>query len=347
MKILVTGCAGFIGFHLAKKLLAEGHEVVGVDNINSYYSPILKLARLKQLGIVAESLFPHQSIVTAQGFTFIKSDIEDSSLYQDCLSQMNFDMVCHLAAQAGVRYSITNPQVYIHSNIQGFFQILEYCRKNPVKKLVYASSSSVYGKNSSIPFREGDRTDTPVSLYAATKKANELLAYTYSGLYGIHAIGLRFFTVYGPWGRPDMAPFLFTKAILENEPIKVFNEGNMSRDFTYIDDIVEGIYRVLINEPLTNASLEQFYRIYNIGNSQPVCLNEFISTIEDITGKKANRMNQPMQPGDVKNTWADTTQLEGDYHYKPSTSLRTGLEAFINWYQEYRKESNNLIFEYV
>ncbi|NDV65850.1 NAD-dependent epimerase/dehydratase family protein [Bacteroides sp. 224] len=335
MKILVTGCAGFIGFFLTRKFLNEGHEVVGVDNINNYYSQSLKEDRLKQLGIYFDCSTGKYNC-TNNKLTFIKSDVEDELLYSQQLANFQFDAICHLAAQAGVRYSITHPEAYINSNIFGFFRMLEYCRKNPVKKFIYASSSSVYGKNSSIPYREEDPTETPVSLYAATKKSNELLAHSYAELYGIHTIGLRFFTVYGPWGRPDMAPFIFTKAIIENQPIRIYNQGNMSRDFTYIDDIIEGIYKITTSDPLTSDPSQSF-QIYNIGNSQPVNLRDFISQIEELTEKKAIKIYEPMQPGDVKDTWADTGKLQKDYNYKPQTLLRTGLSAFINWYKEYYK----------
>jgi len=263
MKILVTGCAGFIGFHLTNRLLASGHRVLGVDNLNDYYSPQLKIDRLQCIGI--ENISDKETIyyTRCKNFCFVKANIESPSLYSDILSSEKFDLICHLAAQAGVRYSIENPKQYISSNIEGFFNILEYCRHHPPTRFVFASSSSIYGKNEKIPYSENDITDNPVSLYAATKKSNELLAHSYSELYGINTVGLRFFTVYGPWGRPDMAPFLFTKAILEGKPINVFNGGNMLRDFTYIDDITEGIYRVLLNEPV--ATKVGKYHIYNNG----------------------------------------------------------------------------------
>lgn len=333
MKILVTGCAGFIGYHLTKRLVSEGHEVVGVDNLNSYYDPALKVARLVQLGIDKEIIEEGVPYASSEGFSFIKAGIESANLYQDHLNTQHFDVVCHLAAQAGVRYSIENPQQYISSNIQGFFNILEYCRHRPTTRLVFASSSSVYGKNTSIPYKETDVTDTPVSLYAATKKTNELMAHSYSQLYDIQAVGLRFFTVYGPWGRPDMAPFLFTKAILGNEPIKVFNHGKMSRDFTYIDDIVEGVCRILLNGPDTYDHAN--FRIYNIGNSSPVNLNDFIHTIEQISGLSAHKVYLPMQPGDVEATWADTSLLQRHYGYSPATPLHKGLSAFVSWYEDY------------
>ncbi|MCD8185058.1 MAG: NAD-dependent epimerase/dehydratase family protein [Rikenellaceae bacterium] len=333
MKILVTGCAGFIGFHLTKRLLAEGHTVTGIDNLNHYYQPELKLARLERLGIDPTQVAPQEILCAPScNFTFVKADIDSEWLYREFLDPQAFDVVCHLAAQAGVRYSFENPQQYVSSNIQGFFNILEYCRRNRPQKLVYASSSSVYGSDSRIPYREDEPCNAPVSLYAATKKSNEAFAHSYAEMYGIRSVGLRFFTVYGPWGRPDMAPFLFTKAILEGDPIRVFNDGNMSRDFTYIDDIVEGIYRVLTGEP-AHGSPEN-YRIYNIGCSHPVPLNDFIRTIERLSGKTARRIDQPMQPGDVKDTWADVSRLERDYGYSPGTSLEKGLAEFLAWYTE-------------
>ncbi|MFT3738651.1 MAG: NAD-dependent epimerase/dehydratase family protein [Breznakibacter sp.] len=341
MKILITGCAGFIGFHLTKRLLAEGHTIVGIDNLNNYYSPALKMARLHQIGIDASRTdYNSTNYIKNSEFTFIRANIESNELYKNYLDHEHFDLICHLAAQAGVRHSIDNPQQYISSNIQGFFNILEYCRRNPVQKLVFASSSSVYGKNDRIPYSESDATETPVSLYAATKKSNELFAHSYSGLFGINATGLRFFTVYGPWGRPDMAPFIFTKSILEDEPIKVFNRGNMSRDFTYIDDVVEGICQVLLNAPKTGK--EENYRIYNVGCSAPVNLNHFIRTIERLSGKIARRIDLPMQPGDVKATWADISLLQCHYGYAPKTPIEKGLKEFINWYGEYYAENTTI-----
>lgn len=333
MKILVTGSAGFIGFHLVRKLLAEGHWVVGIDNLNDYYDPSLKMARLNELGICGDSVQENGEKSTSDGkFTFIRMNIEDKYALEKHLNKQRFDAVCHLAAQAGVRYSIENPQQYISTNIQGFFNILEYCRHNPTGHLVFASSSSVYGKNSSIPYRESDMTDSPVSLYAATKKSNELLAHSYSDLYGIRITGLRFFTVYGPWGRPDMAPFIFTSAIIENRPIRVFNNGDLSRDFTYVDDIIEGTYKVLVSRQQPESNI---FNIYNIGESKPVHLGEFIATIERLTGKTADKIMLPMQPGDVKITWADTSLLQRDFGYSPDTPLEKGLDAFIRWYRKF------------
>lgn len=337
MKILLTGCAGFIGFHVAKRLIAEGHVIIGIDNLNDYYSPALKLARLNQLGIDI-SRIQRDKPIRSGNLTFIQADIESSNLYDDYLNNELFDFICHLAAQAGVRYSIDNPQQYISSNILGFFNILEYCRRNPVKRLVFASSSSVYGKTNRIPYLETDPADTPISLYAATKRSNELFAHSYAELYGIKAIGLRFFTVYGPWGRPDMAPFIFTKSILKEEPIHVFNGGNMMRDFTHVDDVTEAIYHVLLNEPKAYDTVN--YRIYNVGCSDPVNLNDFISTIERLSGKNARRIDLPMQPGDVKSTWASTVLLHQHYGYAPCTPIEQGLKEFINWYKEYYAEES-------
>lgn len=341
MNILVTGCAGFIGYHVVQKLLSQGHSIVGIDDLNNYYSPELKTSRLAQLGINTSDITPNSPVYSTNGFCFIQADINETSLYTTILKNRKIEAICHLAAQAGVRYSIENPKQYISSNIDGFFNIIEYCRANPQIKLVFASSSSVYGSNTSIPYKETDITDTPISLYAATKKANELMAHSYSTLYGINAIGLRFFTVYGPWGRPDMAPFLFTDAIFNNRKFKVFNNGNMSRDFTYIDDITEGVCKVLLNDP--NCSPIPSFKIYNIGNSMPVHLGDFISTIERITGRKAQKVYETMQPGDVKDTWADTSLLQHDYNYSPATDINTGLSAFVQWYEDYyiKKIYNN------
>lgn len=337
MKILVTGCAGFIGFHLTKMLLAKGHSVTGVDNLNDYYDPSLKAARLSVLGIDVPCGYGQAYNDITGMFEFICAGVEDKMLYDKYLNGRKFDVVCHLAAQAGVRYSIENPAQYIASNIDGFFLMLEYCRRHTPGKFVYASSSSVYGNSQEVPYRENSRSDSPLSLYAATKKANEAMAYSYASLYGIKSVGLRFFTVYGPWGRPDMAPFLFTRAILSGEPIKVFNGGKLSRDFTYVDDIIEGVVRVLTREPATDDARQAQHMIYNIGNSQPVELEDFIATIEGISGRKAIRLELPMQPGDVLTTWADTELLDRDYGYKPSTPIRDGLANFVNWYKDFYK----------
>lgn len=319
MKILVTGAAGFIGMHLSKRLLHRGDVVVGLDNINDYYPQELKYARLKELEC-------------EENFKFIKGDIADREMLPELFATEKFDVVVNLAAQAGVRYSIENPFAYIDANLVGFANILECCRHYPVKHLVYASSSSVYGGNTKTPFSEDDKVDNPVSLYAATKKANELMASCYSKLYAIPATGLRFFTVYGPWGRPDMAPMLFAKAISNGQPIKVFNNGDMMRDFTYVDDIVEGIVRVVDNAPAEDADKRRA-AVYNIGCSNPVKLMDFISTIENAIGRPAEKIMLPMQPGDVYQTYADTSKLEKVMGYKPTTTLKEGIGEFIKWYK--------------
>lgn len=325
MKILVTGAAGFIGFHLTKRLLERGDEVVGIDNINDYYTVNLKYARLEQ-------------IQNHPNFHFVKGDIADRQMLPQLFETEKFDKVVNLAAQAGVRYSIENPFAYIDSNLVGFANILECCRHNDIKHLVYASSSSVFGGNKKVPFSEDDNVDNPVSLYAATKKSNELMASCYSKLYDLAATGLRFFTVYGPWGRPDMAPILFASAISEGRPIKVFNNGDMMRDFTYIDDIIEGVVRVLDSNPKEmapqpNNTDGRPHRVYNIGCSNPVKLMDFISTIEEAVGREAEKIMLPMQPGDVYQTYADTTHLEQDMGYKPSITLKQGIGEFIDWYK--------------
>jgi UDP-glucuronate 4-epimerase len=333
MKILVTGTAGFIGYHLAKKLLERGDVVVGLDNINDYYDVNLKYARLNELGIRCHSELDSESLVQSLKYpnhTFIKANLEDSQAINNLFESEKFDSVCNLAAQAGVRYSLENPHAYIQSNVVGFMNILEACRNYGVKNLSYASSSSVYGTNRSQPFKTTDITDTPVSLYAATKKSNELMAHTYSHLYGIQTTGLRFFTVYGPYGRPDMAPMLFASAISEDRPIKVFNHGNMSRDFTYIDDIVDGIIKVIDNP--------SDFKVYNIGNNSPVSLMEFIETIENKMGKIAQKNFMDIQPGDVVSTYADTQGLIDDFRYKPNTKLADGISEFVKWYKEFYKK---------
>jgi len=334
MKILVTGAAGFIGYHLCEQLIKLGHDVVGLDNINDYYDVNLKLARLKELGISESKIQYNKSInsnLYNEKFQFIKLNLEDQENLPLLFNENSFDVVCNLAAQAGVRYSIEKPMKYIESNIVGFANLLECVRNTKVQKLVYASSSSVYGLNEKTPFATDDNVDNPISMYAATKKSNELMAHTYSHLFGIETIGLRFFTVYGPWGRPDMAMFLFTDAILNNKPIKVFNEGNLSRDFTYIDDIVVGVINT-IEKKNPNKSL---YNLYNIGNGSPVRLNDYIKEIEVATGKIAERIMMPMQPGDVEQTWADTSALLKDYNYKPTTKIEKGIKEFVIWYKDY------------
>lgn len=332
MKILVTGSAGFIGFHLSQKLVEQGHQVIGLDNLNHYYDVRLKLDRLKVLGIDAYSIAMGETYIKSKyaNYAFVKMDLENKSELINLFEKEKFDVVYNLAAQAGVRYSIENPESYINSNVVGFAHLLEACRHYSIKHLIYASSSSVYGLNDEIPFKVSDNVDTPISVYAATKKSNELLAHSYSYLFKIPTTGLRFFTVYGPWGRPDMATMLFAKAIMNDQPIKVFNNGNMSRDFTYIDDIVNGLLNVMNRK--TTADL---YKIYNIGNSKPVNLLEFIETMEDSLGKKAEKIFMPMQPGDMENTYADVTDLMEDFDYQPSTPLAQGIEHFANWYLKY------------
>ena len=347
MKILVTGSAGFIGYHLTKKLLERGDEVIGIDNINDYYDVTLKYGRLKELGIDEDSIEKGNTTVSTLYLkhTFIKLDLSDREGMAKLFETYSFDSVCNLAAQAGVRYSLENPNAYIDSNIVGFMNILEGCRQSGVKNLVYASSSSVYGLNKSQPFKTSDHTDHQVSIYAATKKSNEMMAHTYAHLYGISTTGLRFFTVYGAWGRPDMAPILFTDAILNDRMINVFNHGKMSRDFTYIDDIVDGIIKVIDNparqsemfDPMQpNPALSSApYRIYNIGNNAPVSLMGFIETIENALGKVAEKNFMDMQAGDVESTYADTSALMKDFAYKPYTSLDKGVDVFVKWYKEF------------
>jgi UDP-glucuronate 4-epimerase len=346
MKVLITGTAGFIGYHLAIDLLERGDEVVGLDSINDYYDPNLKMNRLRQLGI--EDADRHKTPVQSKRYSnhrFVQMDLEDQEALMDFFRREKFDRVCHLAAQAGVRYSLTHPHAYVDSNLIGFMNILEACRHHNVRHLVYASSSSVYGLNETMPFSTHDNVDHPVSLYAATKKSNELMAHTYSHLYQLPTTGLRFFTVYGPWGRPDMALFKFTKAIFEDQPIHVYNNGEMQRDFTYIDDIVEGVRRVIDRVPAGNdawsgadpdpSSSPAPYKIYNIGNNSPVHLMDFIKAIEDQTGKQAAKEFMPMQPGDVPKTWADVSELMNDFDYKPATDIREGVGKFVEWYRAY------------
>jgi UDP-glucuronate 4-epimerase len=331
-RVLVTGAAGFIGFHLSMRLLKNGCHVTGIDNLNSYYDVKLKEARLERL-------------TSFENFSFYKMDISDKKSLEEIFNNTKYDVVVNLAAQAGVRYSIENPHAYVDSNIVGFVNLLEACRHNDVKHLVFASSSSVYGANTKMPFSVHNNVDHPVSLYAATKKANELMAHAYSHLYGLHCTGLRFFTVYGPWGRPDMALFLFTKAILEEKPIKVFNHGRMQRDFTYIDDITEGVVRIMGRLPEPDPTWNgdnpdpgtsyARYKIYNIGNNNPVELMEFIGVIEKVLGKKAKKEFLELQPGDVPATYADIDDLIKDVGFKPETTIETGIKQFILWYNEY------------
>ena len=334
MKILVTGAAGFIGYHLCEKLISLDHEVVGIDNINDYYDVNLKFGRMKQLGIdknvdwnkgYKSSLY--------KNYTFFKMDLCDRENLPKLFNENKFDVVCNLAAQPGVRYSLENPMAYVDSNLVGFVNLMECVRHYTVKRFVYASSSSVYGLNKKTPFSVDDNVDHPISLYAATKKSNELMAYTYSHLYNFQTVGLRFFTVYGPWGRPDMAMFLFTDAILNDRPIKVFNNGKLSRDFTYIDDIVEGVVATLENK----QKRTELYSLYNIGNGSPVKLMDYIEEIERVTGKTAIKRMMPMQPGDVEQTWADTDALYNDFNYKPTTKIQKGIEEFVSWYNEHYK----------
>jgi UDP-glucuronate 4-epimerase len=334
MKILVTGTAGFIGSEVAIKLLNRGDTVIGVDNHNEYYDPLLKEARIERF-------------INHKEYEHFRVDIENKKDLDLIFSQNKFDGVIHLAAQAGVRYSIENPHAYISTNIVGFTNILEACRHNSIDHLVYASSSSVYGSNTKMPFSIHDNVDHPLSLYAASKKANELMAHTYSYLYGIPTTGLRFFTVYGPWGRPDMALFKFTKSILEGEKIKVFNYGNHKRDFTFIDDIVEGVIRVFDKPAKKNESWDGKdpdsgsshapWRVYNIGNNSPVDLMDYIGAIEEFVGKKADKELLPLQPGDVPDTYADVTDLSEEFGYKPNTSVRDGVEKFVLWYRKFYK----------
>lgn len=349
MKYLVTGTAGFIGFHLAKKLLERGDEVVGLDVINDYYDINLKYARLESMGIAKDSISMGKltQSSTIPSYSFIQLDLVNKEALSELFQNEKFDVVVHLAAQAGVRYSLTNPEVYIQSNIIAFLNILECCRFNPVKHLVYASSSSVYGANEKMPFSTSDSVDHPISLYAASKKSNELMAHTYSHLFNIPTTGLRFFTVYGPWGRPDMALFLFTEAILKGEPIKVFNYGEMKRDFTYIDDIVEGIIKVADRPAQPNAEFDPMnpdpgsgrapYKVYNIGNSSPVLLMDYIHAIEKGLGKKAEMELLPLQPGDVPASHAEVSDLIRDTGYKPDTKIEDGVKAFTDWYSDYYK----------
>jgi UDP-glucuronate 4-epimerase len=347
LKILITGTAGFIGYHLAKKMLERGDEVIGLDVINDYYDIRVKHGRLKETGIDPEEVAYNQFTASSlyPNYRFIQLKLEDSQGLNELFKKEKFDKVINLAAQAGVRYSLENPQAYVDSNIIGFVNILEACKHHEIRHLSYASSSSVYGLNETMPFSIHHNVDHPISLYAASKKSNELMAHTYSHLFGLPTTGLRFFTVYGPWGRPDMALFLFTKAILDGKPINVFNNGEMSRDFTYIDDIVEGVIRVNDNPPQGNVNWSGLnpdpgtakspYTVYNIGNNSPVKLMDFVSIIEKTLGIEAEKNFMPLQPGDVAATYADVSDLIQNFDYQPNTSLEYGIEQFIKWYRSF------------
>lgn len=345
MKVLITGAAGFIGFHLADALAKRGERVVGLDNINDYYDVNLKFARLGELGFKRENIEFGKLVVSQSrpNLSFIRADLSDYSALRAVFERENFDCVVNLAAQAGVRYSLSNPQAYINSNISGFTNILECCRHCGVKNLVYASSSSVYGLNSAMPFSTHVGADHPISLYAASKKSNELMAHVYSHLFGLPTTGLRFFTVYGPWGRPDMALFLFTDAAIKGKSIGVFNNGEMSRDFTFIDDIVAGVIKCVDHPARANSSWEGLdpatssapYKIYNIGNNSPVKLMDYIKAVEDALGVQIQKNFLPMQPGDVPETYADVSDLVSDFGYKPSTSVQDGVAKFVAWYRRY------------
>ncbi len=349
MKVLITGTAGFIGFFLARQLLEDGHKVIGIDSINDYYDVGLKYARLEVTGIKKDAIqygVPVTSTVYPD-YHFIKILLEDHDNLMGTFQRYNPDAVVHLAAQAGVRYSLTNPHAYIQSNITGTLNMLEACRHNPIQHFIYASSSSVYGLNEKMPFSVRDNVDHPISLYAASKKSNELMAHSYSHLFTLPTTGLRFFTVYGPWGRPDMALFIFTGSILKGKPIDVYNHGHMERDFTYIDDIIGGIDKILKQPPEPSSDWNGLspdpsrsvapYRLYNIGNNNPVKLMDFIHAIESATGKKASMNFMPIQPGDVEKTWADTNDLMSDFDYKPDTAIIEGVRKFVDWYREYYK----------
>ena len=349
MKVLITGTAGFIGFHLAKKLLNDGYEVVGLDNLNSYYDPLLKSGRLGNTGIdfnkAEYNIYLQSSLY--ENYRFINIDLSDHDSINKLFKKESFELVINLAAQAGVRYSLENPYSYISSNVDGFLNLLEACRNNPVAHFIYASSSSVYGLNGSMPLSTHIATDHPISLYAATKKTNELMAHSYSYLFNIPLTGLRFFTVYGPWGRPDMAMFKFTKAILEDQPVDVYNNGDMMRDFTYVDDIVDGIVKVINNRPEKNIKWSNIasdsstsvapYKIYNLGNSSPTTLLNYVRAIEKSLNKKAKINFLPLQPGDMINTYADMLPMQNETGYKPSTELQYGVDRFVEWYKAYYK----------
>ena len=337
MNVLVTGAAGFIGFHTCLKLVNQGHNVYGIDNINDYYDPQLKFDRLNELGFSkTESEIFNNEVQSSKfkNLRFSRIDLIDNESIDNLFKEEQFEVVCNLAAQAGVRYSIENPKAYINSNISGFLNILEGCQNHKVKHLVYASSSSVYGENKKVPFETTDNVDHPISLYAATKKSNELMAHSYGHLYGFKTTGLRFFTVYGPWGRPDMAYYLFAEAISNNKPIKVFNNGEMERDFTYIDDIVNGVTKIIEK----NIDSRAHYKIYNIGNNKTESLQDFITTIEQAIGKEVIKEMYPMQAGDVPKTFADVDKLIKDYEYSPSTDIKSGIQSFVKWFINYKKK---------
>lgn len=347
--VLITGIAGFIGFHLAKRLLDAGYGIIGLDSINNYYDPELKFGRLKELGLEKRQIVDGELVISTKypKLKFIKANLEDYQTLEQLFKTQEIHKIVNLAAQPGVRYSIDNPQPYVYTNLVGFLNILEISRHYQIKHLVYASSSSVYGLNEQVPFAVSHNVDHPVSLYAASKKSNELMAHAYSHLYNIPTTGLRFFTVYGPWGRPDMALFLFTKAILEGKSIQVFNQGNLARDFTYIDDIVSGIEKVLEKIPQGNAdwsgehpdpsTSKAPYKLYNIGNGSPVKLMDFIAALENELGIQAHKEFIAMQPGDVYKTWADCTDLQNDFNYMPNTSIQQGIAAFVTWYKSFYK----------
>ena len=341
MNILVTGAAGFIGYHLCELLIKNGHAVVGLDNINDYYDVGLKYARLEQLGIARTCAETDRQLTRSSlhqdQMQFIKLDLADRDALNQLFDTHTFDVVCNLGAQAGVRYSLENPDAYVQSNVVGFANLLECCRYGKVKHLVYASSSSVYGLNEKIPFSTEDTVDRPISMYAATKKSNELMAHTYSHLYQLPTTGLRFFTVYGPWGRPDMALFLFVDAIKKGEPINVFNYGNMARDFTYVDDIVGGMSKIIETPIEESKRKDELYKIYNIGNNKQVKLTAFIDAIESSLQTEAKRNLMPIQPGDVESTWADVNELIQDYDYTPNTPIEKGVQEFVDWYNAFYK----------
>lgn len=331
MKILVTGAAGFIGYHLIKKLLDEGFEIYGIDNLNAYYDIDLKLGRLEELGIINANNPAANTSSKHPRYTFAKADIIDSKGLEEIAQDFKPDIIIHLAAQAGVRYSIENPQEYISANIQGYFNVLEVAKRFQVEHLIYASSSSIYGNTSEVPFEANAKTDSPISLYAATKKSNELMAYTYAHLHKMHITGLRFFTVYGPYGRPDMAYFKFAKAITEDQAIQIFNHGDQSRDFTYIEDIVEGLFQIVKKGFVKKGEVS--HNVYNLGRGKPESLMTFVETIEKALGKKAKKQLVPNQPGDVSRTWADVSELAKDYGYEPKINLDEGVQKFVQWFK--------------